>query len=106
MTDREVLGRIKAIAERLKTAYHAEQVILFGSSAKGQASTGSDTDLLVVAPTQERFFERSATVLGLLRDLYPGLALSPIVLTPEELQERLDRRDPFVQEIIGEGLAI
>ena len=106
MTDQEVLGRIKAIADRLRTAYHAQRVILFGSSARGEASDDSDTDLLVIAPTQERFFERSATVLGLVRDLYPGLALSPIVLTPAEVRQRLDRGDPFVTEIVGEGVAV
>lgn len=106
MTDQEVLGRIKAIADRLRIAYHAQTVILFGSSARGEASDDSDTDLLVIAPTQERFFERSATVLGLVRDLYSGLALSPIVLTPDELRQRLDRGDPFVKEIVGEGVTV
>ena len=106
MTDQETLERIKAIADRLRDVYRAQRVILFGSSARGGASPDSDTDLLVIAPTQERFFERSATVLGLVRDLYSGLALSPIVLTPDELRQRLDRGDPFVKEIVEEGVPV
>jgi predicted nucleotidyltransferase len=106
MSEQEVMERIKAIAERLRGTYHAQRVILFGSVIRGEASADSDTDLLIIAPTQEPFFARSATVLGLVRDLYPGLALSPIVLTPEEVRHRLDRGDPFVQEIVGIGVSV
>ncbi len=95
-----------AIADRLKKDYHAQSVILFGSVGRGEASAESDTDLLVIAPTRQRFCERSATVLGLLRDLYPGLALEPIVLTPEEVRHRLERGDPFVKDIMESGVKL
>jgi len=83
----------------LKKEYHAERVILFGSYATDEATKDSDVDLLVIAPTKERFFERMATVLELVRDLYNGLALSPIVLRPEEMVKRLKIRDHFVRGI-------
>ncbi len=102
----EIHSRIKKIAERLKKEYGAEQVILFGSQVEGKATKDSDTDILVIAPTNERFFERMATVLELTRDLYKGLALSPIVLRPEELKERLRKGDQFVQEIIDKGVKL
>ena len=98
--------RIHAIAERLRREYHAQSVILFGSVSRGEASVDSDTDLLVVAPTHERFLERSATVLGLVRDLYSGLALAPIVLTPDEVRQRLDRGDPFVTDVLETGVKL
>jgi hypothetical protein len=47
-----------------------------------------------------------AHVLALIRDLSRGLPLSPVVLTPEELRERLKRKDFFVQEILAEGIAL
>ena len=106
MTDPRTLQRVKAVADRLRTHYHAQSVILFGSVARGEATGDSDTDLFVIAPTHERFFERSATVLGLVRDLYPGLALAPIVLTPEEVRQRLDRGDPFIREIVSAGMVV
>lgn len=106
MTDARTRQRINAIAERLKKDYHAQAVILFGSVGRGEASAESDTDLLVIAPTRQRFCERSAAVLGLVRDLYPGLALEPIVLTPEEVQHRLDQGDPFVKEILESGVEL
>jgi len=102
----DVMDRLKAISERLKKEYRAEKVILFGSLARGEATVDSDADILVIAPTNERFFERMATVLALVRDLYKGLALSPIVLRPEEVAERLKIGDQFVQEILETGVEL
>ncbi len=102
----EIFDRIKAISKRLKDEYHAERVILFGSYAKGEITRDSDVDILVIAPTKERFFNRMATVLEHVRDLYEGLALSPIVLRPEEVEERLKVGDQFVQEILEEGVEL
>ena len=98
--------RLKAISERLKQAYHAERVILYGSYATGQATEHSDIDLLVIAPTEERFFDRMARVLGLIRDLRRGLPVSPIVLSPDELSERQKLNDPFIREILETGIAL
>ena len=104
--NQEIHERLKKISERLKKEYHAEKVILYGSYATGDATEDSDVDILVIAPTDERLFERMATVLGLVRDLYNGLALSPIVLRPEELAERLKVGDQFVQEILETGVEL
>jgi len=100
----EVMDRIRAISERLKEEYNAESVILYGSYARGEATEDSDVDLFIIAPTKERFFERMATVLRLTRDLHNKLPLQPIVLTNEEVEQRLQRGDQFVKQIIEEGL--
>lgn len=99
----DVMVRIKVISQRIKEKYNAQRVILFGSYARNQATDDSDVDILVIAPTKERFYERMATVLGYVRDLYHGLALSPIVLRPEELAKRVELGDQFVQEILETG---
>jgi predicted nucleotidyltransferase len=98
--------RLKAISERLKQTYHAEKVILYGSHATGLATPDSDIDLLVVAPAKERFFDRMAKVLSLIRDLRRGLPVSPIVLSPEELKERQRLNDPFIREILQTGVVL
>lgn len=102
----DIMERLKAISKRLKKEYNAQRVILFGSYAKGEATEDSDIDLLVIAPTQERFYHRMATALALVRDLYHGLPISPIVLRPEEVEERRRRGDQFVERIVREGLEI
>ncbi|MFH1038720.1 MAG: nucleotidyltransferase domain-containing protein [PVC group bacterium] len=106
MNDKEIRRCLKKIAERLKKDYHAEKVILFGSYAQGEATRDSDIDILVSAPAKERFFERMATVRRLIRDLRNGLPVSPIILTPDELETRLRMGDQFIQEIVKKGVAL
>jgi predicted nucleotidyltransferase len=101
-----VMDRIKAISKRLKKEYKAERVILFGSYAKGKATEESDMDILIIAPTTERFFERMATVKRLIRDLRNGLAVAPIVLTKQEVEERVKIGDQFVKEILEKGMEL
>ena len=45
-------------------------------------------------------------MLGLVRDLYDGLALSLIVLTPKEVKQRLEMGDQFVKEILETGVEL
>jgi len=102
----EIEERLKKISERLKKEYHAEKVILYGSYARGEGSEDSDIDILVVAPTNERKFERMATVRALIRDLRNGLPFSPVIFTPEEFRLRLSKNDPFVKTVIEEGIVL
>jgi predicted nucleotidyltransferase len=98
--------QFQAIGARIKKEYRAERVVLFGSYARGDATEDSDVDLLVVAPTKERFFERMASVRRIIRDLRDGLAVSPIVLTPAEVKKRRAAGDPFVREILETGVSL
>ncbi len=103
---REPNRQLRTIGKKIKQEYRAERVILFGSYARGDATEDSDVDLLVVARTKERFFERIATVRRLIRDLRKGLPVSPIVLTPGELEKRRQAGDPFVREILETGVSL
>jgi hypothetical protein len=47
-----------------------------------------------------------ATTLRIVRDLYGGLPLSPIILRPDELEERKRKGDQFVDEILKEGIEL
>lgn len=97
---------LKAIAKRLKEQYGAIEVILFGSYANRTAREDSDVDLLIISDSQERFFGRQATVRRLLRDLKKGTPVSPIVLTPKEVEERKEHGDQFINEILETGIKI
>ena len=97
---------LQQIAMRLKQAYGAQRVLLFGSASRGAASADSDVDLLVISPTSEGYFQRMATVRRTLRDLRKGLAICPIVLTPEEVQSRIARGDQFISDILAHGVEL
>jgi predicted nucleotidyltransferase len=98
-----IYKRLQKISDRIKKQYSAEKVILYGSYARGEGTEDSDVDILVIAQTNERMFERMATVSRIVRDLRNGLPISPIVLTPEELRHKLDIKDAFIQTIMEEG---
>lgn len=103
LPDPTVLGRI---AQRLKNELRAEKVIVYGSVAKGEATRDSDIDLLVIAPGREKAYLRMARVLGAVEDISRGIPLSPIVLTPEEMQERMAQGDAFLRQILEEGVPL
>lgn len=94
------------IAACLRQDYGAERIWLFGSMARGTADEDSDADLLIVSRTEEGFFGRLATVQRLLRERRRGLAVAPIVLTPEELEARLAKGDQFIGEIVTHGVEL
>lgn len=100
--NKELLERLKKISERLKKEYKAEKVILYGSYARGEEKKHSDLDLLIIAPTKERRFERIVKVLEIVDDLITDIPISPIVYTPSEIEQRKDN-DAFIKTILKEG---
>lgn len=100
------ISELKEISNLLRREYQAKRVIVYGSVARGEATEDSDIDLFVEAPTTEKFYDRMATVRGILPITAHGLAISPIVLTPEEVKARIERGDQFVQAILNTGVEI
>lgn len=80
------------IVRRVRNHYggDVEQVILFGSQARGEADEGSDLDLIIIRRTKEHFIDRLAGV--------PALpAPSDIfVYTPEEFAAMKEHENPFI----------
>jgi len=97
------LSDIRRIAGRIGTEYGPEKIILFGSYAWGRPSAASDVDFLIVKETKKPFHKRWAEVCGIVADQRRGIAFSPFVVTPGELDERIRKRDPFIARIIKEG---
>jgi predicted nucleotidyltransferase len=91
------------IVSRLKQDYEPEQIILFGSYAYGKPTDESDLDLLIVKDTDEPLLARWVRVRKLVSDLRKGIAFSPIIITPSELEKRLGKGDPFFEEILLRG---
>ncbi len=91
------------IVRQVVDTYQPEKVILFGSYAYGEPDADSDIDLLIIKKTSERFIERWVNVRQIVSDPERSISFDPIVLTPDEVQERLAAGDQFVEEIIKKG---
>ena len=101
--DTKTRAVIQKIVHSLVDGYTPEKIILFGSYAYGQPDGDSDIDLLIIKATRERFLERLNTVRQVATGTHPHIPFEPIVLTPEELEQRLKAGDQFVSEILQKG---
>jgi predicted nucleotidyltransferase len=96
--EQELLKELDRITGILR-ARNVEKIVLFGSLARGEVSSTSDIDLIVVIDTNKRFLDR-------LHDLYslvqPKMAVDLVVYTPQELS-RLRDTSTFVRKALLEG---
>ena len=84
MTSTQAQGIIREMVDRIVRGFSPEQVILFGSYARGEAGPDSDVDLLVVLPRIEGSRRKKCVDIRVaLHGM--GLAKDIIILTPEEL---------------------
>lgn len=91
---------ITAIVKKLKL-YQPQKVILFGSYAWGKPTKDSDIDLLIIKDTKQNHYCRIPCVRRYLNDL--DFAFDILVLTPQELKQRLALGDFLFQDIINKG---
>ena len=86
MTKRELQKTIDRMVQRIVKRFHPEQVILFGSHARGTAGPDSDVNLLVVMPITGSRREKAVEIGVALHGL--GVAKDIVVTTPEDFEWR------------------
>ena len=94
------------VIDKLRDGYRPIKVILFGSYAYGKPTEDSDIDLLILKDTDKSRTERFVEVKRILYDPKLGIIISPLIYTPEELEERLKMGDDFVEEILRRGIVV
>ena len=100
---KEVKTIVSEIVEKLKREYKPLKIILFGSYAYGNPTEDSDIDLLILKNTDERRVDRFVQVKRIIYNPNCKIPVSPLVYSPEELEERLRIGDDFIKEIIQKG---
>jgi predicted nucleotidyltransferase len=94
---------LQEMVRRLVAEYAPEKIILFGSYAYGEPHEDSDIDLFIIKDTQEPYIDRKVKVRRTVRGTHPRIPLDSIVMTPQEVQQRLKIGDQFVEEILEKG---
>jgi predicted nucleotidyltransferase len=94
---------ISGMVARLIEMYQPERIILYGSYAYGSPDEESDIDLLIVKETKDRPIDRRIAVRRLVSDIRKKVPFSSLVVTPEELSNRLAIGDDFFIEITQRG---
>ena len=103
MKKESVLKEIDHIKNQLVDKYKPEKIILFGSTARGDEEI-HDIDLFIIKNDVPYYGADRITELYRLMDT--DLAIDYIIYKPEEVQERLSLRDPFLVKIFNEGIIL
>ena len=106
MNDAQIAQLIVRLAETIRRKYKPQKIVLFGSYARGRPTEDSDIDLFIVKETDARMVDRFVEVKRLIYDPQLRIPVSPLVYTPQELEERLNMGDDFVKEIMSEGMVL
>lgn len=101
--NRKMRKLIQEIVDQIKREYQPEKIILFGSYAYGKPTRDSDIDLFIIKDTDKRRVDRFVEVKRLIYDPGRRISISPLVYTPEELEQRLALGDDFVEEVLTRG---
>ncbi len=92
---------LREIIRRIVDRFDPEQIILFGSHARGDAGPQSDLDLLVILPVSGSKREKRIEIRLALRDI--PVPLDILVATPDEARRQRDIPGTLVRPALREG---
>lgn len=98
-----MMDKVQKVVDCLKR-YDPEQIIIFGSCARGDADEQSDVDVVVIKQTEARFLDRLLDVAKFLdNDLGK---VDVFVYTREEFEEMRHTGNPFIEKVVTEGRVV
>ncbi len=101
MTERDTEQAITLMVERLVGRFNPDQIILFGSQARGTAAPDSDVDLLVIMPVNGSKRAKQLEMRLALHDI--AIAKDIILATPDEVARRRDIVGTIIRPALREG---
>jgi uncharacterized protein len=93
------------LLDRIVTHFHPQRVILFGSTARGEAGEESDIDLLVVVDDDTPRDVFSAKSIYQARSSYHG-AVDILPCRASELASRARAKGSFADIVLLEGVTV
>ena len=91
---------IRRLCRRIVEGFHPDKIILFGSRAYGKPRWDSDIDLLVIMPYEGSSRAQAVRIRNHLDTLAP---IDLLVRTQDEICERIEMEDDFIEEIVERG---
>lgn len=92
---------IASITAQLIEKYQPEKIILFGSAARGEATPGSDVDLLIIKSDTPLY--GADRIMEVSRLIERDVPVDFLVYRPEEFEKRLKMGDPFIELVMKDG---
>ena len=100
---REVLRRCLLAMD---AALPIQQVILFGSHARGEAGPDSDVDLCLVAEGAELQSTTARRFYKAIWDISPAPEFTLLPIAPARLAEKQAIGDPFFRTVLEQGVRL
>ena len=94
------LSTVQDFCQEVVEKFQPDKIILFGSYAYGEPTLDSDIDLLVVLPFEGEPAKTAAKILIAIDYHFP---LDLLARTSEQIQQRVEMGDFFMQEIVQKG---
>jgi predicted nucleotidyltransferase len=94
---------IEDVVRQIIEKFEPRKIILFGSYARQEPKAASDVDLLVIMETALTETEQAVQIL---QNIEYHFGLDLLVRSPKNLLHRLELGDPFLQDIMSEGIVI
>jgi len=102
----DVITEIKNSLGKAALSFKLMGAVVFGSSAKGEATPHSDIDILIVAeginPKRHR---RGEEVLE-LKKILPSVPLDILLFSPDEVVSNFENHNPLFLDIAEEGVVL
>lgn len=95
---------IQVLVDRIVSRTRPHKVVVFGSYAKGTATSKSDLDILLIRETDLPMARRAEEVAPLVSR--PWLSVDVHVYTPEEVEEYAKDRFGFVRSALTSGWVV
>ena len=91
------------IVDRIVEVAQPEKIILFGSAARGNMTTDSDVDLLIIKGGADSL-QLMATIYGRLHGV--GAAVDAIVVSPEDVERFKDSHALVIKSALQQGTVV
>lgn len=92
---------IESITTQIIEIYNPEKIILFGSAVRGDLSSDSDIDFLIIKKDTPLY--GADRIRELSRIIERNVPIDFLIYRPEEFDKRLEMGDPFLKAIMEEG---
>lgn len=99
----DIVNRLNSASNKLVGAFQPQRILLFGSYARGEQSPGSTIDLLIIANTDMRFFDRIKKAVEVISNGFPPI--EPLVYTEEEFSH-LSQSEGFFESAMEESILL
>jgi predicted nucleotidyltransferase len=101
MSTQDAQDIIARMVQRIVDQFDPDQIVLFGSHARGTAGPDSDVDLLVVMPVSGSRREKQIEMRVALHDIQ--MPKDIIVVTPDDVARRRDIVGTIIRPALREG---